>query len=217
MQLSQRPSKETVNELEKEYNHLELLLQGTQKENERCMRELDTYVPSATAILLIFDPYAAGPDPGKSNSRKRSRSSLGRIGGWVIRCEFGLWFADYVSTQDNLEVAPNAFAARTAAITRGQNASASNTSLTATPMPPSGNSAETVAQMEQIRLLIMGMEKRLESHEEKFGRSVERAEHEGRKFQELRKELHLMGTSWVLLLLALPSGLGFLQLGMVDV
>jgi hypothetical protein len=81
MQLSQRPSKETVNELEKEYNHLELLLQGTQKENERCMRELDTYVPSATAILLIFDPYAAGPDPGKSNSRKRSRSSLGRIGG----------------------------------------------------------------------------------------------------------------------------------------
>ena len=43
-QLSQRPPLEQIQELEKEYKHLELLLQGTQRENERCMTELERYV-----------------------------------------------------------------------------------------------------------------------------------------------------------------------------
>jgi hypothetical protein len=44
VQLSQRPPVETVQELEKEYKNLELILQGTQRENERCMAELDRFV-----------------------------------------------------------------------------------------------------------------------------------------------------------------------------
>lgn len=43
-QLAQRPPVEQVQELEKEYKNLDLLLQGTQRENERCMAELDRYV-----------------------------------------------------------------------------------------------------------------------------------------------------------------------------
>lgn len=43
-QLAQRPPLEQIQELEKEYKHLELLLQGTQRENERCMTELERYV-----------------------------------------------------------------------------------------------------------------------------------------------------------------------------
>jgi hypothetical protein len=43
-QLAQRPPLEQIQELEKEYKHLELLLQGTQRENERCMAELERYV-----------------------------------------------------------------------------------------------------------------------------------------------------------------------------
>jgi hypothetical protein len=43
-QLAQRPPLEEIQELEKEYKHLELLLQGTQRENERCMTELERYV-----------------------------------------------------------------------------------------------------------------------------------------------------------------------------
>lgn len=43
-QLAQRPPLETIQELEKEYKNLDLLLQGTQRENERCMAELDRYV-----------------------------------------------------------------------------------------------------------------------------------------------------------------------------
>ncbi|KAF9237063.1 hypothetical protein BU15DRAFT_49206 [Melanogaster broomeanus] len=40
-QLVQRPPIETIQELEKEYKNLDLILQGTQRENERCMAELE--------------------------------------------------------------------------------------------------------------------------------------------------------------------------------
>ena len=43
-QLSQRPPLEHIQELEREYKNLELLLQGTQRENERCMTELERFV-----------------------------------------------------------------------------------------------------------------------------------------------------------------------------
>jgi hypothetical protein len=45
-QLAQRPPLETIQELEKEYKNLELLLQGTQRENERCMAEMERLVLS---------------------------------------------------------------------------------------------------------------------------------------------------------------------------
>ena len=40
-QLAQRPPLEKVQELKKEYTNLEIILQGTQRENERCMTELE--------------------------------------------------------------------------------------------------------------------------------------------------------------------------------
>ena len=43
-QLAQRPSLDRVQALEKEYTNLELILQGTQRENERCMAELERCV-----------------------------------------------------------------------------------------------------------------------------------------------------------------------------
>lgn len=42
-QLSERPPLEVVQGLQKEYTNLEILLQGTQRENERCMSELERY------------------------------------------------------------------------------------------------------------------------------------------------------------------------------
>jgi hypothetical protein len=38
-------------------------------------------------------------------------------------------------------------------------------------------------------MLIMGMEQRLQTREEKLVKSVERAESEGRRFEELRSEV----------------------------
>lgn len=40
-QLSHRPPIEAIQELRKEYSNLELILQGTQRENERAMTELE--------------------------------------------------------------------------------------------------------------------------------------------------------------------------------
>ena len=40
-QLASRPPLETIQSLEKEYKNLDLILQGTQRENERCMAELE--------------------------------------------------------------------------------------------------------------------------------------------------------------------------------
>lgn len=40
-QLASRPPLETIHALEKEYKNLDLILQGTQRENERCMAELE--------------------------------------------------------------------------------------------------------------------------------------------------------------------------------
>lgn len=44
-QLAQRPSTETVYELQREHKNLELLLTGTNRENERAMIELEKYIP----------------------------------------------------------------------------------------------------------------------------------------------------------------------------
>ena len=43
-QLAQRPPIEAIQELRKEYSNLELILQGTQRENERAMTELERLV-----------------------------------------------------------------------------------------------------------------------------------------------------------------------------
>lgn len=47
----------------------------------------------------------------------------------------------------------------------------------------------TLAHIEQVRMLIMGMEQRLQTREDKLLKSVERAEGEGRRFEELRSEI----------------------------
>ena len=40
-QLSQRYTPEQVEDIKKDHHNLELLLQGTQRENERCMAEIE--------------------------------------------------------------------------------------------------------------------------------------------------------------------------------
>ncbi|KAH0578789.1 hypothetical protein H2248_002986 [Termitomyces sp. 'cryptogamus'] len=47
-QVAQRLFLQTVQQSEKEYRNLDLLLQGTQAENERCMAELDRCVPCSS-------------------------------------------------------------------------------------------------------------------------------------------------------------------------
>lgn len=49
--------------------------------------------------------------------------------------------------------------------------------------------AATLAHVEQVRMLILGMEQRLQTREEKLTKTVERAELEGRKYEQGRKAL----------------------------
>lgn len=46
-----------------------------------------------------------------------------------------------------------------------------------------------LAHVEQVRMLILGMEQRLQTREEKLAKTVKRAESEGHKFEEVRKEV----------------------------
>jgi hypothetical protein len=52
-QLAQRPPIEAIQELRKEYSNLELILQGTQRENERAMTELERLVSLAVLVRTI--------------------------------------------------------------------------------------------------------------------------------------------------------------------
>lgn len=52
--------------------------------------------------------------------------------------------------------------------------------------PPTTTEA-TLAQIEQVRLLVLGMEQRLQSREESLTQIIQRAEGEGVRFEELRK------------------------------
>lgn len=53
----------------------------------------------------------------------------------------------------------------------------------------SANADVTLAHIEQVRLLILGMEQRLQVREEKLVKSIEKAEEEGSKFEEIRKQV----------------------------
>lgn len=71
---------------------------------------------------------------------------------------------------------------------------------TATPPPPSEASDSspaasqasieaTLSQMEQIRLLVLGMEQRMQEREQKLTKTIERAEVQEVKCETLRKEV----------------------------
>ncbi|KAG9308997.1 hypothetical protein JVU11DRAFT_11007 [Chiua virens] len=155
-QLASRPPLETIQSLEKEYKNLDLILQGTQRENERCMAELERV-------------------------RMRERlleQALAKLAGenWQTVLDIGPSSATYVA--------------------RAMGSSLLNHG-TATPPPSSeaGHPASqssieaTLSQMEQIRLLVLGMEQRMQEREEKLTKTIERAEAQEVKCEVLRREV----------------------------
>lgn len=85
--------------------------------------------------------------------------------------------------QTSLDITPSPFGSRPVA-------HRSNTATSAVSPPAAGQSAaEASAHAEQVRLLILGMEQRLQTREEKLQRSVERAEAEGQRFEQIRREV----------------------------
>jgi hypothetical protein len=55
-ELQKRPSAQRVEEVQKEFSNLELILQGTQRENERCMAELQRCASSVSLQEAKYSP-----------------------------------------------------------------------------------------------------------------------------------------------------------------
>ncbi|XP_006453842.1 hypothetical protein AGABI2DRAFT_196390 [Agaricus bisporus var. bisporus H97] len=168
-QLAQRPPVEKIQELEKEYKNLDLLLQGTQRENERCMSELER----------------------AKQREKMLEQALSKLAG--------------ENWQASLDIPPPSLAARP-----GHRRINSVTSLASSPLsiaspaasrpasatpPPSSSQMsqpdrqQALAYIEQVRLLVLGMEQRLQTRENKLVKTLERAEGEGKRFEQYRKEI----------------------------
>ncbi|KAG1747618.1 hypothetical protein EDB19DRAFT_1893925 [Suillus lakei] len=133
-QLALRPPIERIQEPEKEYKNLDLILQ-----NERCMAELGR----STAL-----------DIAPSSSTFAARSVMGSV------------------------------------FSRGAPTPQSGTPDSSTPMPVSQAVVEaTLTQVEQIRLLVLGMEQHLQNREEKLTKTIEHAKAQEIKCDALKKEV----------------------------
>ncbi|CAL1694765.1 unnamed protein product [Somion occarium] len=128
--------------LRKENKSNEILLQGTQKENIKCMSDMNRMNTQLQKYERQLE-HLAGPN-------------------WRI----------------NLDL-PN------------MTSSHEHTAVDDSQLDPASPEA-AMAQVEKVRLLIIGMEERLQMREEKLLQNIKKAEAEGTKFEELRK--HVMTT-----------------------
>ncbi|KAJ7216367.1 hypothetical protein GGX14DRAFT_358857 [Mycena pura] len=175
-QLAQRPSLEVVQALEREYKSLELLLAGTQRENERSMSEIER---------------------GKARE-KLLEGELSKLAGenWQSALDIAPAGGSTMNGRSVFHQRSNTLSSHPSPIL--SHAQAQNTTV-ASPVGEPSNPAQrqlridqqqaTLAHIEQVRMLIMGMEERLQAREDKLVKSVERAENEGRRFEELRREI----------------------------
>ncbi|KAF7366307.1 hypothetical protein MSAN_00886900 [Mycena sanguinolenta] len=171
-QLSQRPPLETIQQLEKEYKSLDLLLNGTQRENERCMAEIER---------------------GKAREKMLERE-LARLAGenWQSSLDIAPATMSTLAGRSIIHQRSNTLSTMPSPVlshaqAQGTGAPSAEESQTAAQRQQMDQA--TLAHIEQVRMLIMGMEQRLQTREEKLVKSVERAESEGRRFEELRSEI----------------------------
>ncbi|KAM6498949.1 hypothetical protein JOM56_006897 [Amanita muscaria] len=55
--------------------------------------------------------------------------------------------------------------------------------------PPVQSQGVTLSQIESVRLLVLGIEQRLQTREEKLVKTMEKAENEGKRFEAFKQEL----------------------------
>jgi hypothetical protein len=85
-QLAQRPPIEAIQELRKEYSNLELILQGTQRENERAMTELERLVSPNIVWKMAANSSFHSVDRGRQREKLLERE-LEKLAGsnWQVR------------------------------------------------------------------------------------------------------------------------------------
>ncbi|KAJ4476936.1 hypothetical protein C8J55DRAFT_93199 [Lentinula edodes] len=210
-QLSLRPPVEHVQALEREYKDLELLLEGTQRENERCMGEMERMkirekMLERELARLAGDNWQSSLDI--SPFPPATIGTLGRSSAFHQRSNT----APTNTRMDSSSTSSGRSASSSSPLNPSINANANSSSphlanspsisrstsehvLTSSPIQesdshPGGGGggmdpAMLAAHIEKVRLLIMGMETRISKREDHLQEMVKRAESEGRRWEEV--------------------------------
>ncbi|KIY67987.1 hypothetical protein CYLTODRAFT_422027 [Cylindrobasidium torrendii FP15055 ss-10] len=142
-QLASRPPLDQVQELQKEYKDLDLLLQGTMRENERSMLELERY----------------------KTREKMLEQKLAQLAGenW----------AETLDMPHNSSTISLASPRRPAPTKRTDS------------QPQEEDKGATLARLDQIKFMIMGMEQRMEIRKEKLSKNMAEAREKEHKYEDL--------------------------------
>lgn len=203
-QLTQRPPIEAIQELRKEYSNLELILQGTQRENERAMTELERLVSPAIVWKMVTNSSCCTRLTGADKERRSWSASSRNLRGAIGRCaryprqhhlqKFTIplpYTPVPPPLQANLEIAS---AGISSPLPSRTTTSLFSPPTHVSPNPAGGNLNSkagveaTMAHVEQVRLLVLGMEERLRVREEKLVKTMEKADQESHRFEVLSKD-----------------------------
>ncbi|KAJ3792773.1 hypothetical protein GGU11DRAFT_802167 [Lentinula aff. detonsa] len=197
-QLSLRPPVEHVQALEREYKDLELLLEGTQRENERCMAEMERMKIREKMLERELSRLAGGNWQDLldiSPAPPATISTLGRSSAFHQRSNTAptstRMDSGHSATSSSLNPSHNPTSLLTSSPSISRSTSANV--ITASPIQESdsqgsGGGTDPVAlaaHIDKVRLLIMGMETRLSKREDHLQGMVRRAEGEGRRWEEV--------------------------------
>ncbi|KAF8641011.1 hypothetical protein AX17_000656 [Amanita inopinata Kibby_2008] len=217
-QLAVRPSAEQFQAYEAERKDLELILTGSQRENERCMAELER---AKTRIQLLerelarlagenwqsaLDISPSAPFPSRNPRLHHHRTStISSIASSIIspsshspssspapytNSPRGLdAFADLSSASNTFFANPDSTMIASSGQQVDDDERPPDDAQQRHVHPAIQSREATLAHIESIRLLVLGIEQRLQTREEKLVKTVEKAENEGKKFEALRQEL----------------------------
>ncbi|PFH48108.1 hypothetical protein AMATHDRAFT_150576, partial [Amanita thiersii Skay4041] len=174
-QLALRPSVEQFQAYDAERKDLELILAGSQRENERCMAELER---AKTRIQLL-------------------ERELARLAGENWQSALDISPTVPFNTRNSImhHHRSSTLSSITSSIIGGMGQPQTDDDrLPGGQHRPGGHPAAqsreaTLAHIESIRLLVLGIEQRLQTREDKLVKTVEKAENEGKKFETLQQEL----------------------------
>ncbi|KAL1672351.1 hypothetical protein EV122DRAFT_284047 [Schizophyllum commune] len=159
-QLAARPKPGDVEALEKEARSLDLLLQGTQRENERAMAELER---QKTREKMLENALAKFAGPNWQDALDLPSLDAANVPATPSKY-----------SKPGAGSSPSKYANPNATASPGKGGAAD---------PPPPTPAAHLSQLEQVRLLVLGMEQRLRAREEKLEAVVRRAEGEGARYE----------------------------------
>ncbi|KAM6498956.1 hypothetical protein JOM56_006904 [Amanita muscaria] len=208
-QLAIRPTTEQFQAYDAERKDLELILAGSQRENERCMAELQR---AKTRIQLLereltrlagdnwhssLDIAPCPPFSARSSiyhRRSSTVSSIASIKGPPSHSPSPSPASVPNSARildDSVEMGSgsNTFFADPDSTILGSSEDERSVQQNHHVHPPVQSQGVTLSQIESVRLLVLGIEQRLQTREEKLVKTMEKAENEGKRFEAFKQEL----------------------------